>query len=87
VRETFRGDGVPMFQFDLIIDGDGTINAITTFATSPPLMRLEVPGGSGQWGSPNPSRTVGQMTLGPGGRDRVHLEYVRLDRSIPRQPE
>jgi hypothetical protein len=93
VRETFRTDGVPMFQFDLIIDGDGTINAITTFATSPPLMRLEVPGGSGQWGSPNPSRAVGQTRLGPerggppGGFGRLHLEYVRLDRSIPRQSE
>lgn len=86
VRETRGTDGRPIFQFDLLIDGDGTINALTTFATSPPLMRLEVqPPGPGPMGSPNPSRQVGQRTLLPGGMGRSHLEYVRLDRSIPRQ--
>jgi hypothetical protein len=85
VRETRGRDGSPLFQLELLIDGDGILNALPTFATSPPLMHLEVPNSG-----PSATRNVGAVSLGPAqaGRDRLqrtHLQYVRLDQSLPRQ--
>jgi hypothetical protein len=63
-----------IFNLNLTVDGGGGITFQPTFATSPPLMRLQGPGMMGPR-----MRAPGQMA-----RNASNLEYVKLDRSIPK---